>query len=393
MRGARVFLAIFLCVTAILGIMPATAVQASATTEQEPLIVVYFYSSKCLACRENEGYIESLGRMTGIVLNKYNTDGDACESMQLAYAEHYGLDPLDALEVPLLYFGEYAIHLSPENHRDTLAKIESYISGRKAFNNFRYENDGCRDQDDVFASLFQELTLVGVLFAGLLDGINPCAISMLLAFFSFILWAGDRKKTVIMASVFILGIFLANLSFGLGFRVAYQYLAGNVWLVLTLYAVSIGVCVLALVLNTIDLVREGRSNAEVTNQLPDTVKFKLSSIMRKAAFSRLAFPASLLTGFLVGAVELACTGQVYLPTLTYMLSNGQNVVQTLVWLVLYNIMFVAPLIAVTAMAGVVKSPERVKERVFCRISIVKIAVNIFYIFMIAMLCREIVLIF
>jgi cytochrome c biogenesis protein CcdA len=50
-------------------------------------------------------------------------------------------------------------------------------------------------------------------------------------------------------------------------------------------------------------------------------------------------------GFLVSVFEFACTGQVYLPTLAYLV-RVQRQIDAVGLLVLYNICFVAPLLLV-----------------------------------------------
>ena len=50
-------------------------------------------------------------------------------------------------------------------------------------------------------------------------------------------------------------------------------------------------------------------------------------------------------GFMVSILELACTGQVYLPTITLMVRQGEGALPY-VYLLLYNVCFIIPLLAV-----------------------------------------------
>jgi hypothetical protein len=59
---------------------------------------------------------------------------------------------------------------------------------------------------------------------------------------------------------------------------------------------------------------------------------------------------ALFTGFLVSLIELACTGQVYLPTIVYVLSVPELAAQAFLYLVLYCVMFILPLIVVFVLA-------------------------------------------
>jgi len=53
--------------------------------------------------------------------------------------------------------------------------------------------------------------------------------------------------------------------------------------------------------------------------------------------------SALITGFLVSLLEAVCTGQTYLPTITFVLKTTHLRLQALVYLLLYNLMFVVPL--------------------------------------------------
>jgi len=56
--------------------------------------------------------------------------------------------------------------------------------------------------------------------------------------------------------------------------------------------------------------------------------------------------ASLVLGFGVSLVELACTGQVYLPTIIFVLGIPAWRTQASLALVIYNVMFIVPLVGV-----------------------------------------------
>lgn len=372
-------------------VIPLTAFAESSNKEPiEDLRVVYFYSSKCLSCKENEDYIEKLGKIKGIDMIKYNTDSDDCSAIQYAYASEFGVATTDALTVPYIYLGDVSYKLSPSIHNEVTKKIDDYISGREPFQNFNYDASSC--EPSMFEKLMQQMTVAGVLFAGLLDGINPCAISMLMVFFSFLFYSGEKKKTLAMASLFILGIFLANFLFGLGVKTFYNLFAGNTTIIIMLYSIAILMCVAAISLNALDIINRTKGET-AKNQLPDRIKFKLSSMMRGAIFSKVAIPAAFGVGFLIGVVELACTGQIYLPTLTYMIASDNERLQSVVLLLLYNLMFILPLIIVTIVAAIVKKPEEVKNTIMQKNHIIKGIAIAFFTVMLIVLIKELIVIF
>jgi cytochrome c biogenesis protein CcdA len=60
--------------------------------------------------------------------------------------------------------------------------------------------------------------------------------------------------------------------------------------------------------------------------------------------------SALVSGFLVSLLEAVCTGQVYLPTITFVLKTSPHKVQALEYLVLYNLMFCLPLVIIFCLA-------------------------------------------
>jgi len=62
----------------------------------------------------------------------------------------------------------------------------------------------------------------------------------------------------------------------------------------------------------------------------------------------------LITGFLVSLLEAVCTGQTYLPTITFILKTTTLKLHALAYLVIYNLMFVVPLfiIFIFALLGI-----------------------------------------
>lgn len=57
-------------------------------------------------------------------------------------------------------------------------------------------------------------------------------------------------------------------------------------------------------------------------------------------------PIAFVTGFIVSIIELACTGQVYLPTIIFVMGMPNIQGQTFLYLLLYNLAFILPLMAV-----------------------------------------------
>ena len=209
-----------------------------------------------------------------------------------------------------------------------------------------------------------------VVSAGLIDGINPCAFTVIVFFISFLALQGYRKRELIAIGLsFIFSVFLTYLLIGLGLF-GFLYRLEAFWHISRIVNVSIGIFSIILgVLCVYDFLkfRQTAKTEGLILQLPAAVKKQIHSIIgltyrksrqqgdsaSRVSVSRLILSA-LVTGFLVSILEAVCTGQVYLPTITLILkANGMNL-QALAYLTLYNLMFILPLfiIFILALEGV-----------------------------------------
>ena len=80
--------------------------------------------------------------------------------------------------------------------------------------------------------------------------------------------------------------------------------------------------------------------------MPDKLKQKIHEIIRNRAKKMTFFLSSFIIGVILSFFELACTGQIYLPTILYIIQVPSLRLKGLGYLILYNLMFILPLIGV-----------------------------------------------
>jgi hypothetical protein len=114
-----------------------------------------------------------------------------------------------------------------------------------------------------------------------------------------------------------------------------------------IYGVTALVCLALAALSLWDYVkiRQGRIS-DIALQLPAALKQRIHSTIRTHSRMRGYVAAAFTAGVLVSVFELACTGQVYLPTIVFMTSVAEMRGTAIAYLVLYNALFVVPLIVV-----------------------------------------------
>jgi hypothetical protein len=206
--------------------------------------------------------------------------------------------------------------------------------------------DGSIAADDRTAMVGTSLRFVPVFFAGLADGVNPCAFATMLFLVSLLALLGkDRRELVTVGLLYAFTIFLTYFAIGLGLLTLVRETMNTSVLRLVL---RVGVSASALVLGLLSIrdavsIRNGRSN-EATLQLGLRTKRRIHAVMRSGFGRGGLILGTVGAAFLVSLLELACTGQLYFPTIAYLVQTGSTRAREIGALAAYNLAFVFPLL-------------------------------------------------
>ena len=205
------------------------------------------------------------------------------------------------------------------------------------------------DRDALLEARLNRMTLLVVALGGLIDGVNPCAISTLVFFMSLLALSKVRGAgLLLMGAGFCAASFTVYLALGFGLLKSLQLLSGYESVRQSIEMVMVGVLVLLALLSLKDawvFHRTGKAS-DVTLQLPRSVKLRIHRVMRRGVGMGSLFAGGALVGTLVTALESVCTGQVYVPTLVLLIDEGKAVGMSWLYLLAYNAMFVLPLVIV-----------------------------------------------
>jgi cytochrome c biogenesis protein CcdA/thiol-disulfide isomerase/thioredoxin len=183
-----------------------------------------------------------------------------------------------------------------------------------------------------------------VITAGLIDGINPCAVAVLIFLLLALVGAGGRMRMLRFGAAYVAGVYLIYFISGFGLLAAVR-VAGLSWYFSC--AAGIIAVLLGVVMVADSFRQEGAAHFRISAS-------GLASI-RKVA-TRGGVISAFLAGVLVSFIELPCTGGVYLAILAML--SGSDVWAAAALLALYNSMFVLPLIAIIIAAAAGFSPEQ-----------------------------------
>jgi cytochrome c biogenesis protein CcdA len=178
-------------------------------------------------------------------------------------------------------------------------------------------------------------TTLAVITSAAIDSINPCAIGVLILMISIML-SRHRSlgRMLLIGGLYVFAVFLTYLIAGLGLL----YFLSTIPLWLTEYlSISVGVLIVGAGLIEIkDFFWYGRW---FSLTIPSAAAHKIHDLTKKVTL-----PGVFVLGAFVAGVELPCTGAPYLAIIT-LLSQYFDFTAFLL-LVLYNIIFVAPLIVI-----------------------------------------------
>lgn len=179
-----------------------------------------------------------------------------------------------------------------------------------------------------------------VLGSAAIDSINPCAIGVLILMISVILGGKQSVgRMLLLGGLYIFAIFLTYLLAGLGLL----FFLGAVPLFVTEY-LSIFVGSLIILFGLIEIKDFFWYGRWFSLGIPVAFTSKIHQMAQNVSV-----PGVFLTGMFVAGVELPCTGAPYLAIIT-ILSQNFNFFAFLL-LVVYNIIFVLPLIVILIMVA------------------------------------------
>lgn len=332
---------------------------APAFGAEKPATLHYFYSDGCERCANTRSRVMPVieEKFGGALKVDYRNIGDPGEYLMLFNMKReYSADEESVFPV-LALNGRFTDGRHPENL--TLGSIEKFVTG--ALGTHAAPLSGSTGGGSSAAlQYFNRIGPLAIMAAGLADGINPCSFTVIVFFISFLYMRGyARKEIAIVGAVFILAVFTTYLCLGAGLLGSIRGIDGF-WHVSAVLNTVIGVLSIGLgvvsAYDAVKYIRTGSTDSMVL-QLPKRIKDSIHRVIgdqyrdRKASATLAGLAVGTFgAGVLVSLFESVCTGQLYIPTIMFVLKTTQYKIAAISKLVAYNVMFVAPLFLVYLLA-------------------------------------------
>ena len=312
-----------------------------------PIYAAYFYQTGCDSCSRVEADLAYLRTLyPQLIIEEFNVYDSAGLGVWLAERANR-----DVFNTPAVFIGSQAWigegEITPEAIEVALECYQQ--EGSPIMWDAYDEEKGASNISEKFLSM----SWLTVVFAGLVDGLNPCAFATLIFFISYLTLSGRKGREVIFVGImFTLGVFIAYLVIGLGLYKVLD-LMGDVLdtLATWVYIITAVLCLGLGVFSIVDYFKARQGKLEdMSLKLPDAMRKRINSVIRKGRNSQTYFIGAFVTGLFISVLELACTGQVYLPTIIFVSSMPELRLRAIFYLVLYNLLFILPLVVVFILA-------------------------------------------
>ena len=316
------------------------SVNDSSRERNDEICVLIFYYPTCRECVEALDYVREMKRKDPrLNVTEYNCLKRENEALKQTYFEHFGL--------PRRKWGPLGVIIGDEvytNPDDLEAGFENEVK--------RYpEGCDCPELDvdeDLPEKVFRSFGIMGIIIAGIIDGVNPCAFVTIIFFTSYLLIRKKEKRDIFFVGLsFTLGVFITYLLMGIGIYRLLYYIKNLSTISSLMYPITGVMALIFGIYSILDYIKVKRGKAkEMTLQLPDSVKKLSRKTIRTHLKSKNMIILAAFTGAVVSLLEFMCTGQVYLPTIVLVIGNPDLRARALFYLVIYNLMFIWPLVVI-----------------------------------------------
>jgi cytochrome c biogenesis protein CcdA/glutaredoxin len=351
-------------------------------------MVIYFYVSSCSECESVKGVLDGLEHqytvgvsgkeaVTGLEIKRYDIGKPENLERIKKYFTAYRVAEADQ-EVPILFLRDRYLSGEDEIKRN----LANDLRNGEGLGVSEIRAEGGEPGGELLSLSGYELA--GAFLTGLVNGLNPCSLSMLLFFISMLL---VRNVDVLKFGLsFIAGKFIAYFLLG---TVLFHLLAelDGAWF-RSVQGVTktalLAVVLLLAFLNIRDFfAARSERYGKIVLQLPAALrKANHNWIKRITAIEniRLLLLLSFVLGMMISAGEFLCTGQIYLATILYALKRSPAFnTQTAAYFLIYGIALVIPLLALTF--GIQKGREifDVSEAVRAKMPVIKLISGLVFI--------------
>lgn len=348
----------------ILFFIPVFAGDSVNVSDQDKDVFYFFYSYKCPHCVEAHPFIDKLKKEYPSIIFKDLEVMKVLENREL-FKKMIGKLGIQGGGVPTFIFnGKFVVGFQ-SGHHDKLIRqmIDMNMSDHQKENCQSEDCKECRENmidvpilgkiDAKMVSLPSFTFIIG-----LLDGINPCAMWVLMFLLTLLVNAKSRKKLIMVGTVFVVSSAVVYFLFMTAWLNIFTFMGVSQY-------ITIALGILALLMGLINIKEFFFFKKGVSLMIPEKAKPKLFEKMRKI-MNNSSFAVSLFgtiaLAFFVNLIELGCT--IGLPAIYTRVLSVQQISTSVkyFYMALYNAYYVIPLAVIVALFVFTMGKYRFEEK-------------------------------
>jgi len=307
---------------------------------------------RCQKCGRAEYMIRALqDEHPRLAVRKFDLQTREGKLMAEALGLLYGLPGDSRLKAPAAYLGEDYLLEAQMDDQALSSLIAKYQAGTLRIPWEEAQVLADRAGQSIFQR-FKSFGLLGVMGAGLLDGINPCSLAVLVFFISYLAFVGRKRWEILAVGIsYTLADFLVYFLIGIGSLSFLMTLKSLPLLSKILYWLAVVAGFILAFYNFRDYLKARRGDLSGMDlQLSSKTKQRIHKVIRDRMGAGGLIGGAFVAGLITSVLEFACTGQVYLPTIAFVSQISSARYQAYGYLLLYNLMFEVPMIVTFVIA-------------------------------------------
>jgi len=335
-----------------------------SASDEDKDVFYFFYSYKCPHCVEAHPFIDKLKKEYPDIIFKDLEVMKVLENREL-FKKMIGKLGIQGGGVPTFIFnGKFVVGFQ-SGHHDKLIRqmIDMNMSDHQKENCQSEDCKECRENmidvpilgkiDAKMVSLPSFTFIIG-----LLDGINPCAMWVLMFLLTLLVNAKSRKKLIMVGTVFVVSSAVVYFLFMTAWLNIFTFMGVSQY-------ITIALGILALLMGLINIKEFFFFKKGVSLMIPEKAKPKLFEKMRKI-MNNSSFAVSLFgtiaLAFFVNLIELGCT--IGLPAIYTRVLSVQQISTSVkyFYMALYNAYYVIPLAVIVALFVFTMGKYRFEEK-------------------------------
>ncbi len=335
----------------------SVATADNITAGSEKPIFYFFYSQSCPHCKEAHPFIQDIKRRYPQIEFRELEITTHPENRDLFKKKADELS-IQSRGVPTFILGnKFIVGFKKGVHDHLLVEmVENYLD----------KNKTCGEEEEnlitipILGKIDPHLVSLPsfTFIIGLLDGVNPCAMWVLMFLLTLLVNAGSRRKLIMVGGTFVTASAIVYFLFMTAWLNIFMFLGIKEY-------VTIGLGLVAVFMGLVNMKEFFFFKKGLSLMIPEKAKPKLFDKMRRVMNEQnvwLAFAGTVALAFFVNLIELACT--VGFPAIYTRVLSIQHIgtITKYFYMALYNIYYVIPLAAIVLLFVFTMGKYRFQEK-------------------------------